>query len=154
MLRGWRLVKSRYAAAAFDGEGARRYGGRWNSPGTRVAYASNSVALATLEVLVHLRSSAVLQSYSLASVQFPESLLEVVEVHALPRHWRRSPAPPETQALGDEWVRDLRSAVLAVPSVVVPSAQNFLLNPAHPDFAKVRIEPPEPFELDPRIAGA
>ena len=73
MITAWRLVKSRHARAAFDGEGARLYGGRWNSPGTRVAYASDSVALAALEVLAHLQSTAVLQAYSLATIRFPES---------------------------------------------------------------------------------
>ncbi len=151
MIRAWRLVKSRYAATAFDGEGARLNGGRWNRPGTLVAYASDSVALATLEVLAHLRSTAVLASYSLASLQFPQELVEELEVSALPAKWRRFPAPAETQAVGDRWVKSLRSAVLRVPSATIPTEYNYLLNPAHPDFAKVTIERPKPFELDPRL---
>ena len=151
MIRAWRLVKSRYAAAAFDGEGARLNGGRWNSPGTLVAYACDSVALATLEVLAHLQSTAVLASYSLASVQFPIDLLEQVEVSALPARWRRYPASPELQAIGDRWVKDLRSAALRVPSAIIPSAHNYLLNPVHADFARVKIDPPQPFDIDPRL---
>ena len=116
-----------------------------------VAYASESVALATLEVLVHLQSTALLAAYSLASLQFPRELVEEFDVSALPTQWRRFPAPPETQALGDRWVKDSRSAVLRVPSVIIPSACNFLLNPAHPDSAKVIIEPPKPFEFDTRL---
>ncbi len=151
MIRAWRLVKSRYAATAFDGEGARLNGGRWNSPGILVAYASDSVALATLEVLAHLQSTAVLAYYSLASLRFPQELVEELEVLALPAQWRRFPAPPEIQAFGDQWAKSLRSAVLRVPSAIIPSDHNFLLNPAHPDFGKVIIEPPKPFEFDPRL---
>lgn len=151
MIRAWRLIKSRHAATAFDGGGARLYGGRWNSPGTLVAYASESVALATLEVLVHLQSTALLASYSLASLQFPEDLVEELDASAWPRRWRRFPAPPETQALGDRWVKDARSAVLRVPSVIIPAAYNFLLNPAHPEWAKTTIDPPQPFEFDSRL---
>lgn len=151
MIRAWRLVKSRHASTAFDGEGARLHGARWNSPGTLVAYASENVALAVLEVLVHLQASAILDSYSLASVRFPSELIEDLDVSALPGRWRRFPAPRETRAIGDQWVRERRSAVLRVPSVIVSSADNFLLNPAHADFAKATVEPPEPFEFDPRL---
>ncbi len=151
MIRAWRLVKSRYAASAFGGEGARLHGGRWNSPGVLVAYASESIALATLEVLVNLQSSAMLVAYSLASLQFPEEFVEELDLSILPANWRNAPPPLENQAIGDQWVGDRRSAVLRVPSAIIVSAQNYLLNPAHPDFAKVMIEAPEPFQFDPRL---
>ena len=151
MITAWRLVKSRHAPAAFDGEGARLYGGRWNSRGTRVAYASDSVALAALEVLAHLQSTAVLQAYSLATIRFPESAVETLDVASLPSEWRRFPAPPENQAVGDRWVVEGRSLVLQVPSVIVPSASNYLINPAHPKFGTVVLEPPEHFAFDPRL---
>lgn len=153
MIRAWRLVKSGYAASAFDGEGARSYGGRWNRPGTRVAYASDSVALATLEVLAHLQSTALLPSYLLATLQFSDELIEELDLTTLPAHWRRFPAPPELQAIGDRWVKEFRSVVLRVPSAVVPSGYNFLLNPMHPRFAGVIIDSPVPFEFDPRLLG-
>jgi RES domain-containing protein len=151
MVTAWRLVKERFARSAFDGEGARLHGGRWNSPGTRMAYASESVALATLEVLVHLQMSAVLPSYALATIRFPEDLVEVLEPALLPANWRQFPSPPELQAIGDQWIKEPRSAILQVPSAIIPSASNFLLNPAHPEFAQVVIEPPEPYEFDPRL---
>ncbi len=151
MITAWRLVKSRHARAAFDGEGARLYGGRWNSPGTRVAYASDSIALAALEVLAHLQSTAVLQAYSLATIRFPESVVEMLDSASLPAAWRRFPSPPENQAIGDRWAAESRSLVLRVPSAIVPSAANYLINPAHARFAGVVIEPPEPFTFDPRL---
>ncbi len=151
MITAWRLVKSRHARAAFDGEGARLYGGRWNSPGTRVAYASDSVALAALEVLAHLQSTAVLQAYSLATIRFPESVVEAVDPATLPADWRRFPSPPANQAVGDAWVAEGRSLVLRVPSAIVPSASNYLINPAHPRFTVAVVEKPEVFAFDPRL---
>lgn len=152
-MEAWRLVKTRYARAAFDGEGARRYGGRWNSPGVRIAYASESIALAVLEVLVHLQSPAPLSSYSLATARFPESLVERLDAKVLPPGWRQFPPPPAARALGNRWARECRSAVLRVPSAVIPAGVNFLLNPAHPDFPRIVVDPPAPFEFDIRVLG-
>ena len=151
MITAWRLVKPRHAAAAFDGEGARLHGGRWNSPGTRVAYASDSIALAALEVLAQLQSTAVLQAYSLVSLRFPEESVELLEPAALPARWRRFPSPPENQAIGDRWVAQGRSLILRVPSAIIPAAANFLINPSHPEFRKVVIGRPERFAFDPRL---
>ena len=95
MIHAWRLVKSRHAATAFDGAGARLNGARWSSPGVRVAYASDSIALATLEILAHLHSTSILSSYSLASVQFAGKLIEDLVADKLPSQWRRYPAPAE-----------------------------------------------------------
>jgi RES domain-containing protein len=151
LITAWRLVKARHAAAAFGGEGARLHGGRWNSPGTRVAYASDSIALAALEVLAQLQSTAVLQAYSLVSLRFPEESVEVLETASLPARWRRFPSPPENQAVGDRWVAQGRSLILRVPSAIIPAAANFLINPSHPEFGKVVIGRPERFAFDPRL---
>lgn len=153
MITAWRLVKPRHAAAALSGEGARLHGGRWNSPGTRVAYASDSIALATLEVLAHLQSTTMLQAYSLVSVRFPAESVEVVESGALPARWRRFPSPPENQAIGDRWAAERRSLVLRVPSAIIPAAGNFLINPSHPEFEKVVVGGPERFAFDPRLVS-
>ena len=153
MLTAWRLSKTRYAASAFDGEGARLYGARWNSPGTRVAYASESVALATLEVLVGLQDTALLSSYSLIRVEFAESLVEMLDRRILPTGWNRHPPAPETQRIGDLWAVEARSAVLRVPSAVVEAEFNYLFNPAHGQFGRVVIHRPKPFRLDPRLVN-
>ena len=151
MITAWRLVKSRHAAGAFDGEGARLHGGRWNSPGTRVAYASDSVALAALEVLAHLQSTAVLQAYSVVSLSFPDESVEVLEASLLPPRWRKFPSPPENQAIGDQWVAQGNWLILRVPSAIIPTAANFLINPSHPEFGKVVIGQPERFAFDARL---
>jgi RES domain-containing protein len=147
----WRLIKSRFAASAFDGEGARRYGSRWSSKGVAVAFAADSPALAVLEVLVHLQNTEVLQSFSLVSADVPEELIEPLAPRDLPDNWRDSPPPAEAQAVGDAWVATMRSAALRVPSVVLEQGHIYLLNPAHPDFRKIKVKPPVPFRFDQRL---
>jgi RES domain-containing protein len=151
MPTAWRIVKTSRVAAAFDGEGARLYGGRWNSPGTAMVYTSESVALAALELLVHLQSSPLLARYSVIPARFDEDLVEPVDPASLPRGWNAHPAPVRLQEIGDRWVAQGRSAVLRVPSAVVPTERNFLLNPAHTGFAKVEIGAPIAFAFDPRF---
>jgi RES domain-containing protein len=151
MATGWRIVKSRHASTAFDGEGARLYGGRWNSPGTRMVYTASSVSLAVLEVLVYLDKASLLSSYSLISARFDDALVECLERSKLPDGWRAFPAPPELQEIGDEWVKSRGSSVLEVPSAVVERESNYLINPAHPDFASIGVGEPEPFTFDERL---
>ena len=150
MPTAWRLTKTRYLATAWDGEGARRTGGRWNSVGTAVVYTSGTLSLALVETLVHL-PSGILPAYSAQPVEFDEAMLAVLTVSDLPDDWRADPPPPSTRAVGDEWVRAKESAVLRVPSVVVPLESNYVFNPRHPDFSRVTIGPPLPFPFDPRL---
>ena len=150
-ITAWRIVKARHAANAFDGEGARVEGGRWNSPGSAVVYTSQSAALAALELLVHLGRGAILATYVLIRCSFDEALMTRLDRKRLPRNWRSYPAPPELQLIGDEWVRSGASAVLEVASAVIDSESNYLLNPNHRDLHSIRIDPPQPFELDLRL---
>jgi RES domain-containing protein len=151
MPRGWRIVKASHAAAAFDGEGARLYGGRWNSPGSALVYTAQSEALAALELLVHLRAPQLLASYVSIPADFDEELVEVLPAARLPSGWRRYPAASALQRIGDRWVAEGRSAVLRVPSAVVPRESNYLLNPAHRAFARVAVGRPAAFEFDGRL---
>jgi RES domain-containing protein len=151
MTRAWRIVKAKHASQAFDGEGARLYGGRWNSPGRRAVYASSSVSLATLEMLVHLPTSALLTAYRLIPVELASELVEIIDPSQLPREWTTSPAPALLQALGDAWLDRATAAVLQVPSAIVPFESNFLLNPAHPAFGRIAIGKPIPYPIDPRL---
>ncbi len=151
MVTAWRITKRKHARNAFSGEGAREFGGRWNNPGTAIVYTAQSQSLAALEMLVHLDSSDLLQKYVLIAVEFDQSLIRPVEPAALPRDWRSDPAPPEIRSIGDDWVLAGSSAVLQVPSALVPGENNFLLNPAHQDFAKLRFGKPLAFRFDPRL---
>ena len=153
MITAYRIVKSRHAdssRAAFDGEGARLFGGRFNSPGTAVVYAAGSESLAILEVVVHLEDAGILPSYSLCAATFDEGVLERLDETLLPEGWRSEP-PLAAQAIGDAWVKEERSAVLEVPSAVVPRERNYLINPLHPDFYAVQLSEPEPFAFDERL---
>lgn len=116
-----------------------------------MAYASDSIALAALEVLAHLQSTKVLQAYSLVSLRFPGTSVEILDAEKLPGPWRRFPAPVENQAIGDRWLAERRSLILRVPSAIIPAAANFLINPAHPEFGKVVLGRPEQFAFDPRL---
>jgi RES domain-containing protein len=153
-LRAWRLVKRKYLAGAFSGEGARRFGGRWNSPGKPVVYTAEHASLAVLEILVHIPSSALLPFYRLIPVDFEPQLAETLGPEDLPRTWRQSPPPLRLQHLGDAWLAEKRSAVLKVPSAVLPVEWNFLLNPLHPDFGALRIGEPLQYLLDQRLKGS
>lgn len=154
MIRAFRLCKTRYLATAFTGEGARLAGGRWNSPGVAIVYTSASLSLATLEVLVHLEDPETFaRLFSWVAVEIPDGSVESLSISALPPNWSADEIPTATRVLGDAWARSRRGAVLAVPSVVTPGEWNYLLNPAHPDFAKIRIGQPQAFRPDPRLAG-
>jgi RES domain-containing protein len=151
ILTVWRIIKRKHAKTAFTGEGARLYGGRWNSPGVAVIYTAQSQSLAALEMLVHLDSSELLDQYVIFGVDVEGSLIRGVEASKLPRDWRADPSPPGLKAIGDEWVAAGSSAVLRVPSVLVAGESNFLINPRHSDFSKLRIGEPVPFRFDPRL---
>ena len=150
MPKAWRIVKEKHAATAFSGKGAADSGGRWNSRGVPVVYTSNTKSLAALETLVHLNPPVPFK-YVAIRIQFDDALVEIVRAKALPPDWQTEPPPPSTKAMGDAWARAARSAVLALPSVIIPGELNYLLNPAHPDFKTISLGKPEPFAFDPRL---
>tara|TARA_B100000378_G_scaffold71776_1_gene55127 strand:- start:2917 stop:3381 length:465 start_codon:yes stop_codon:yes gene_type:complete len=136
-ISAYRLVKRKWLDTAFDGEGARRFGGRWNSRGKSCVYLAGSESLAMLEVMVHLDDYSLLRHYALLEVPLPGDQVLRLSEGALPGDWRDEPAPPSTAELGDEWLDGQSSVVLAVPSVVVPREWNYLLNAGHPDFERL-----------------
>ena len=148
----FRIVKKKYAGTALEGLGAKRYGGRWNSKGTPVVYASDSIALAALELLVHLKRPELLAHYVILQLGLTDDQVLGLERDALPADWRNDPPPPSTAEIGDEWVDNGASLALAVPSVIVPEQYNFLLNSEHPNFQAVADQATSfPFELDLRL---
>ena len=151
MARAWRIIKSRFAADAFSGEGARLYGGRWNSPGMAMVYTAGSVSLATLELLVHLDNTSVLPSFAVCPVDFDDSLVELLDPATLPPDWNQSPPPTSLRTIGDDWISRGSSVVLRVPSAVIEYENNYLINPAHTDFKKLVIGSMKALKLDPRL---
>ena len=152
MASAWRIVLSARAADAFSGEGARRFGGRWNSPGAALVYASEHAALAALEILVHFQPIQPRARFAAFRLDFADTLITRIPAAELPAGWRGSPPGPDTMQLGDAWLRAGRSAVLAVPSAIMPVETNFLLNPAHTGFPEIQIGDARPFQPDPRLA--
>jgi RES domain-containing protein len=153
MASGWRIVLASEAAHAFSGEGPRRYGGRWNSPGTAVIYVSEHQSTAALEVIAHNQPLSADLKYRAFRLEWPGALTELLPQGRLPANWRISPPALETMLIGDRWVREKRSAILAVPSAISPDDRNFLLNPEHPASKRIRIAPPIDYEFDPRLLG-
>lgn len=150
MIVAWRLVASSRATTAFDGEGSYRYGNRWNLPGTRVAYLAATTSLAALEVLVHAGSPDHLISFVAIPVQIPAE--HVTDIEELPADWTESPAPVSTQRAGSAWAESAVSAVLRVPSVVVPWEVNYVVAVNHPDFSSLEPGEPRPFRFDRRFS--
>lgn len=150
MAAGWRIVREDLNREAFNGQGAKLFGGRWNSPGVAVVYGSEHKSLAALEHLVHL-NPRMPNRFTAFSFQFSDSLVKKISARELPKHWRQEPPPPATQQIGDVWARESRSAILAVPSIIIPEELNYLLNPAHPDFKKIALGKPQDFVFDARL---
>ena len=147
------MIVYRICSAAFpknDGEGASIAGGRWNQKGTALIYCAENSSLAALEVLVH--ASELPADKVIIEVDIPEevSILKIPET-GLPKNWSDVVAPSETQALGTAWASSGSTAVLSVPSTVNPRERNYLLNPAHPDFRKIKFSKPQRFVFDPRL---
>jgi RES domain-containing protein len=146
----WRLCRRRLAA--FDGEGARLAGGRWNRPGTPVVYTSATLSLAALEYFVHLDPEDRPEDLVAVSARIPEDLRRTtVDAASLPRNWRSYPAPERLAAVGMRWIEAGETAVAAVPSALVPQEWNYLLNPAHPDFGRIEVGAARPFAFDARM---
>ena len=152
MIRVWRLCRRAFIDTAFDGEGARRYGGRWNPPGRPLVYTAEALALAALEILVQVDLDLAPDNF----VAIPAILPDQLPIHELteadlPEDWQDQYPPVTTQATGERWLKGKEGVALRVPSTVVPSEHNFLLNPLHADFAHIRIEEPRPFHFDRRL---
>ncbi len=148
-ITAWRITQAQYQDTAFSGEGARLYGGRFNSVGVPVVYTAESIALATLELLVRVNQRRHLNQYVRISARFSRDHVTVPD--SLPTGWGAHPYGSSSQTVGDEWARRQQSLVLKVPSVVEPMESNYLINPVHPDYDALEIGDPTPLQLDARL---
>jgi RES domain-containing protein len=153
LIQAWRIVHERNAATAFSGEGSRKRAGRWNSRGCRAVYCAESLALATLELLVHGVPYGSLKHFISISVLIPEKLITEIKANTLPSDWRMDPPPSLLQAIGDKWLEEKQHAVLKVPSAVIPVEFNYVINPDHPDFSKIRVGSVEQHTFDVRLSN-
>jgi len=146
----WRLLTARFAGTAFSGEGARHYGGRWNRKGVTMVYTASSQSLAMLEMLV--QDEPLRARYVMIPAILPKRLkIERIVPDQLPANWRDPAAREQLQSIGTDWISRGSSAVLAVPSSVIPAETNYLLNPYHPSFAKIEIGQAQEFITDLRL---
>jgi RES domain-containing protein len=150
----WRLEKKRYEDTAFRGKGSLKTSGRWHHKGIQVAYASEHPSVAVLEKLLWLEryEGARESNYVLLPLQIdPDDHLEILDESDLSNNWDSFPHSDSTRNLGTQWFKSERSAVLAVPSAVLPISKNYLINPFHPDFHKLERGEPISFSWDARL---
>lgn len=155
MIEAFRLVRAEFARELWSGVGGLHVDGRWHSRGRRIVYTSQSLSLAQLEVLVHVTDRRQMPPLVRSTVLIPDEVrVGSVEAHELPAGWRRfSPYSGATQHIGTRWLTEARGAVLKVPSAISEHEWNYLLNPVHPDFERLRLAAPMPFAMDPRVPG-
>jgi RES domain-containing protein len=147
----WRITTPASPFGAFSGDGARKFGARWNGKGIPVVYTAEHPALAVLEVLVGVEPLTAPPSYDLYRARIPDGLVERLDPSQLPHDWRTYPVPASSVKVGSEWVLSGRSLALLVPSAVLPQANNVLINPRHEAFRDVVVESPERYSFDPRL---
>jgi RES domain-containing protein len=147
----YRICKCDYIAD-LSGTGARLYGGRWNSPGHAIVYTAGSRALSALEVLVHIPLKNIVLNFCIATINIPEDVaIKTMLRKELPSGWQSLAPFPELQQVGNEWIEAAEYAVLKIPSVVIAEEFNFLINPLHPDAARITIAHTQPFFFDQRL---
>lgn len=148
----YRVVRSRYADRPLDVTGTRLNGGRWNPPGIGILYTAEHPALALLEILVHMPQLpyAELPNYQLFHLEIPDDSRRLLRAEELPAYWDE-PTYANGQGILAEWLARPDVLALGVPSSVLPDGINYLLHPAHPAFAAIRIVEQKPLLLDPRL---
>jgi RES domain-containing protein len=151
----WRICRAPYAAEAFSGQGARRFGGRWNSRGVPMVYSSTSLSLAAIELFVHLEPGQAPSDLVYLSAKLPEGEpARTIESAELPDEWWTDDAVPGAgtpRELGDAWIQARSSLAMMVPSVPIRAEWNVLLNPLHPRISELQIEAAQPFVFDARM---
>ncbi len=149
----FRLGKHVYRDQLFSGQGGLYASGRWTRRGQPVVYTSGSISLAVLEYTVNYRRRGWVPATVLGRADLPASVrVETISLEKLPSNWSAAAAPPQLQVVGSEWLERGETAVLKVPSAIVTEEWNYLLNPSHADFRKLRTSGPKPFNFDQRVA--
>jgi RES domain-containing protein len=150
----WRICRAKHETSAFAGSGAEKSGGRWNHKGHPMVYASENLSLAALELFVHVSPGIIPDDLISMRGTLPDAVSSIELADSdLPSNWREYPAPNELQMIGTDWLRSKKSLVLVVPSAINPLEKNLLVNPAHSDIDKLKIESRQSFQFDPRMFG-
>jgi RES domain-containing protein len=151
-VKAYRITKAKHSGTAFDGDGAKKYGGRWNSVGTAMVYTAGHLSLAIVEILAHLKAEKVIrEKYVYFELDFDEEFIKSPPKSSIPANWKEDPAPSSTKHFGDHWMASGESPLLKVPSAIVDIEFNYLLNPFHPSFNAIKISAAKKFKLDSRL---
>lgn len=151
MIDVWRVFKAKHRKDAFTGEGARLFGGRWNSIGVPMLYTAEHISLAMLEILVHTKDPIATTQYLKAPLQFDESsMVKTIRLDELPAGWDAEPPSSVSQSIGDAWARKKETPVLRVPSAVVPEEWNYIIDPSNL-LAPITFGEVTPCRFDPRL---
>lgn len=153
LITAYRICSPQWVETALSGEGSRRVGGRWNSPGNPAVYLGGSRALTALELLVHLPSPLSRASrFVLLEVSFPSELILAPQIATSIPNWNQEPPSKGTITAGDEWLKSRAHLGYRLPSIIIPQESIYLLNPLHAQFSQVRVRSQESFSFDPRLA--
>jgi RES domain-containing protein len=148
----WRILRRRYLREALSGRGGLAVAGRWHSRGRLIVYTSESLSLSALEVLVHTDPDVIPPDLMSVEINIPDDIrISTMQLRTLPTRWRRYPAPRLLQVLGNKWLDARKTAVLQVPSAVIPGERNYLINPSHPDARRIRVVAAARFAFDSRL---
>ncbi len=135
-----------------SGKGASISGGRWNSPGTEIIYTAANRSLAMAEVAVHFSIATLPAGYMMMTIHMPDTVsITEADIKTLPEGWNQFPPLKQTQVFGDRFITDGKACLLKVPSAVTQGDFNFLINPLHSDFKKIKIIGYEQFPFDRRL---
>lgn len=149
------MLLYRFSQSAFardlSGEGARLFGGRWNHKLTPCLYTSGSRSLALLEYSVNINNTLIPKDLYIVSIVIPRFKILELPIFSLPQDWNSSPASNSTKDIGTSILQSKKHCVIAVPSAIIPTEFNYLLNPLHRDFHKVKIQSINLFSFDKRI---
>lgn len=151
----YRFGKAKHANTLFSGIGGLYAAGRWTPRGQRVVYTSENASLAQLEYIVNYKNRGWVPSTVMAKAEIPDTVrIESVEMSTLPARWEKTPPPSSLRRIGRNWLKRAATACLRVPSAITPGEWNYLLNPAHDDFALIEFAKPSIFVLDARAVRA
>lgn len=139
-------------ASTLSGKGAALKGARWNSIGVEIIYTASNRSLAMAEVAVHFTFATLPTDYMMVTIHIPDNIsLKKLNMTDLPVDWNTFPHPISTQAIGDKFIAGNKHCVLQIPSSVTQGDYNLLINPNHPEFARIKIIEVEKFPFDKRI---
>ncbi|HTD98622.1 MAG TPA: RES family NAD+ phosphorylase [Mucilaginibacter sp.] len=150
----YRLCREKYVDD-LTGRGAEASGGRWNGKGSAALYTSASRALCAIEILVHIPAGIIPKDYFMISIAFPDNTpIETIDLKDLPSNWNSNPISPSTQRIGNTVLAAREALVMKVPSAIIKDEWNYIINPMHKDFQRVKVMEAEPFTFDTRLFKA